>query len=90
MCLGVWAACPAVLTEDSVGSPGTGVKDHCEPSHGSWEWNWGPLEEWAVPLTDEPSLYPIGKEALKRETQSFIVGHACNFSTWGAEAGGLL
>lgn len=66
MCLGVWAACPAVLTEDSVGSPGTGVKDHCEPSHRSWEWNWGPLEEWAVPLTDEPSLYPIGKEVLKR------------------------
>lgn len=22
---GVWAACPAVLTEDGVGSPGTGV-----------------------------------------------------------------
>jgi hypothetical protein len=45
-------------SEEEVGSPGSGVKDKCEPSCGCWELNPGPLEEQTVLLAAEASLQP--------------------------------
>ena len=38
---------------------GTGVTDGCEPPHGYWELNSGPLEEQPVLLITEPSFQPL-------------------------------
>lgn len=34
------------------------IADGCEPPHGCWELNSGPLKEQRIPLTTEPSLQP--------------------------------
>lgn len=46
--------CPQT-PEESVGSPGTGATEACEPPSECWEQNPGPLKEQLVPLTAEPS-----------------------------------
>lgn len=43
--------------QEIVGSPGTGVKNSCEPTRGSWELNSSPPNE-QVHLTTDPSLQP--------------------------------
>lgn len=45
-----------VLPEAGVGSPGTMVRDVCEPSRGYWKLRLGPPEEESVLLATEPSL----------------------------------
>lgn len=40
--------------EESTGSPGTGVRDGCEP-YRCWEWNLGPLQEQVL-LIEGPFL----------------------------------
>lgn len=45
--------CPQTLEED-VASPGTGVRESCEPPHVCWELKSGPLEE-------QPVLLLLGK-----------------------------
>ena len=44
------------VQKEGVRSPGTGITDGCEPPHGCWKLNLGPLEEQPVFLTSEPSL----------------------------------
>ena len=42
--------------QESVSSPGTGVRDACDCGLWFWELNLGPLEEQLVLLTDQPSF----------------------------------
>lgn len=46
-CMFVQHVCAQCLwrPEEDIGSPGTVVTNECEPSHGCWEANPGPLQE---------------------------------------------
>jgi hypothetical protein len=54
VCMYVYAMC-ACLVPSEVRSPGSGIREGCEPC-GCWESNLGPLQEPWVLLTTEPSL----------------------------------
>jgi len=53
-------------TEEDIRSSRTGVSGGCEPPHGCWELNPGPLEEQPVLLTTDPSLQPKPGISLAR------------------------
>ena len=47
---------PSAQGGQSIGCPRTEVAGGCQPSHGCWKLNPGPLKEQQVFLTTEPSL----------------------------------
>jgi hypothetical protein len=53
----MWVHCHCLQTPQKRVSDS--ITDGCEPPCGCWELNSGPLEEWSVLLTTEPSLQPI-------------------------------
>lgn len=55
VCLHMQAWCPQ-WQEEAAGALGIGVTDGCEPPHGCWELNLGPLEEQSVLSPAETSL----------------------------------
>ena len=57
MYVSMWITCgPGACEEKGKGSPGSGVKDGCEPTDRYWEQNPDPLQEQQVLLTSKPSL----------------------------------
>jgi hypothetical protein len=50
------------------------IIEGCEPSHGCWELNSGPLEERPVLLTAEPSLQPLKLGSSHLCSKPFIHG----------------
>lgn len=52
-------ACCLQRLEEGVRSPGTGVKDGCEPPSFSWDPKPGPLQDQQVLLTTKPTLLPL-------------------------------
>lgn len=67
-CMCVCAPCICLVLEDSIGSPGTGVTDDCEPPCGCWKWDLHPLEEQAVLSATDSS--PVQQMSFKIERQS--------------------
>jgi hypothetical protein len=61
-CIHVFISCVCVWylwrSEESIGPPGTDVKDGCELSCECLELNTGPIQEQQVLLTAESSLQP--------------------------------
>lgn len=63
-------------------SPGTGVTDGCELAHAYWGLNPGPVGEYPVLLTAEPSLSPVSamSQPLLRHLapiNCLLLAHVC-------------
>lgn len=67
-CMDVWPSCMSVYhmctwflhrLEEAIRSPEARAIDGCRPSDACWGLNTSPLAGQSIPLTAEPSLYPL-------------------------------